>query len=193
VHLLGGPVGGARLLGQLVQKQVQQPRLVDPAQLAVELNFAVEVHDAARALTSALCGEEINGFGDGDGIDVFGAELHQSHHGDDLLLQVRVVELAGYHAAHGHLAGGRYGELQYQLAVQLGIIALRARVQAVQPTLVLVEDQRDLFGRTAGLAAAAAGGRRAVVYAAVHDARGDRGGGVTGEGAGPGAETAAAV
>ena len=60
----------------------------------------------------------------------FGLEVEQPHHGDDLALEVRIVQLARDHAAHGDVAGRGDRELQHQLALQLGVVALRARVEA---------------------------------------------------------------
>ena len=46
VHLLARAVSAARLFRKLVQKQVEQPRLVDGSQLCVKRDFGVEVHDS---------------------------------------------------------------------------------------------------------------------------------------------------
>src|SRR5256885_7229911 len=47
VHLVrAGAVGGARLLRELVQEQIQQSRLVDEPQLLIELDFGIEIHGA---------------------------------------------------------------------------------------------------------------------------------------------------
>src|SRR2546430_11984182 len=54
---------------------------------------------------------------------------------------------AGDDAAHGHLTGWGDGELEHQLALQLRIIAQRPGVQAVDSSLVAVEDQLDLLAR----------------------------------------------
>src|SRR2546430_14689215 len=92
---------------------------------------------------------------------------------------------AGDDAAHGHLTGWGDGELEHQLALQLRIIAQRPGVQAVDSSLVAVEDQLDLLARAGGLAPATATGGAAAVQTRAHDARGDGSGVVAGERAGP--------
>src|SRR5256885_10594341 len=47
---ISGAVGGARLLRELVQEQIQQPRLVDEPQLLVELDFGIEVHAGKKSM-----------------------------------------------------------------------------------------------------------------------------------------------
>src|SRR5262249_26741572 len=102
--------------------------------------------DPAR-LTSSLGGEEVDGLGDRDRVDVLGLEAEGAYQGDDLALEFRVLQLAREDAAHGHLAGGGDGELEYQFALQLGVLARGARVQAVEMTVVAVEHQLDLLAR----------------------------------------------
>ena len=76
-----------------------------------------------------------------------------------LLLELRIVQLAGDDAAHGHFARGRDGEFQHHLALQLRLLAQRTAVQRVDRALVAVEDQLDLLAAARGLAAVA-GARR---------------------------------
>src|SRR5215469_15128800 len=107
------------------------------------------------------CREEIDWLGGRDRVDVLRIETEQSHEGNDLALEIGVLELARNDAAHGDLAGRRNGELQHQLALQLRVVAQRAGVEAVDASLVLIEHQLDLLARARGLTAAAARGRAA--------------------------------
>src|SRR4029077_5684373 len=108
-------------------------------------------------------------------------KTEQPHQRDDLALELRVLQLARDHAAHGHFAGRRDGELEHQFPLQLRVVAQCARIEAVNASLVAVEDQLDLLTRARGLAAAAAGGGATAVETGARDARSDRGGIVTGE------------
>src|SRR5215469_2779849 len=117
------------------------------------------------------CREEIDWLVGRDRVDVLGIETEQSHEGDDLALEIGVLELARDDTAHGDLAVRRYGELQHELALQLRVVAQRAGVEAVDAPLVLVEHQLDLLARAGGLAAAAARGRAARVETGFGDAR----------------------
>src|SRR6202042_2417554 len=163
VHLGARAVSGTRLFGQLVQEEVEQARLIDQAQFGVKRDFGIEVHGDTAAVAPSLSREEINRFGGGDAVDILGIEVEQAHQRHDLGLELRILELAGNDATHGHFACRGNGELEHQLALQFGVVAQRARIETVDAALVAVEDQLDLLARARRLAAAAAGRRSAGV------------------------------
>src|SRR6185437_14343561 len=101
--------------------------------------------------------------------------------------------LARDHTAHGHFAVRRDGELEHQLSLQLRVVAQRARIEAVDTTLVAIEDQLDLLARARGLAPAPARGGPAGIEARLGDAGAHRRGLVAGERARPAAEAAAGI
>src|SRR3954470_7403511 len=98
-------------------------------------------------------GEEIYRLADGEWFDVGRLEADQAHARHDLLLELRIVELARDHATHGDLACRRDGEFQHQLALQLRLVAQRAAIERIQRALVAIEDDLDFLARTRRLAA----------------------------------------
>src|SRR5215471_15673519 len=116
-----------------------------------------------------LCREEVDRLGGSDGVDVLGIETEQAHQRDDLALELGVLELARDYAAHGDLAARGDGELQHQFPLQLGVVTQRTGIQAVDASLVAIEDQLDLLARAGGLAAAAARGGSARIEARFGD------------------------
>src|SRR5579863_6268585 len=119
--------------------------------------------------------------------------MEQSHQRDDLAFELGILELTRDDATHRDVAGGGNGELQNQLALELRVVAQRTRVQAVDATLVAIEDGLDLFARACWLAPAAAGGRATAVEFGTHDARGNSRGVVAGKRACAAAEAATRV
>src|SRR5690348_16684432 len=97
--------------------------------------------------------EEVDGFRCRNLFHVLGFEAEQLHPRNDLLFQIRVVQLARNDLAVGDVARWRDRELQDQLALQLRLLAQLAAVESIDCTLVAVEDQLDLLAGARGLAA----------------------------------------
>ncbi len=95
------------------------------------------------------------GFGGGDLRHILGREVEQLHERNNLVLELRIVQLGRDDLTPRHLAVRRDRKFQHQLALQLRVAARRAIVERVDRTLVTVEYRGDLFRRAGRLAAAA--------------------------------------
>jgi len=85
------PIGAARAISELVQKQIQEPAFVDVGKFVEVLDFRIEIHFATRC---ALGREEIDGLGRGDRLDVLRLKAEQFYPKHDLALQLRIAQLA---------------------------------------------------------------------------------------------------
>jgi hypothetical protein len=125
MHRFGArPISGARLSGQLVQKAVHEPRLVDQGELGEVLDFGFEVHNRAPTRIprgarpeAGLRGEEVDRLGRRNRLDILRLEPEQAHTRHDLFLELRIVQFARNHPAHRHFSGGGNGELQHHFAL----------------------------------------------------------------------------
>jgi len=82
-----GTVGGACLDRQLMQKDRQQPGLIQRLQFAEVLNFRLQIH------AGNLCrGYELDRLCSGNGCNVLGLEVKQFHARYDLALEVRILQ-----------------------------------------------------------------------------------------------------
>src|SRR5687768_12023476 len=97
--------------------------------------------------------EEFDRLGGRHRFDIPGVEAKHADAGDELAFELHVAEFGGDDAAVGDLARRGDRQLDYHLALQLGLFAQRPAVERVDRGLVAVEDDLDLLAAAGGAAA----------------------------------------